>query len=174
MSVQGLWQPYQPQTAGNLPGASGPALPMHALAPAPADGSSQAGASLADAGSDSSAGVIMPASIASQAAAPAAAAAPAVAVPYSGALLPQVGKFWLSPYRGCQHLVVLQACRQAWERAAHSRDWMCPLPHSEMCDACERRRGRLTRVMACRTIRGQIWAIPSLLLRLLALVLLSS
>ncbi len=108
--MQGLWQPYQPQTAGNLPGASGPALPVHALAPAPADSSSQAGASLADAGSDGSTAVIMPASIASQAAAPVAAAAPTLAVAYSASFLPQVGRPLTQPLRECQHLVVLQTC----------------------------------------------------------------
>lgn len=87
--VQGLWQPYQPQTAGNLPGASGPALPVHAIAPAPADSTSQADASLADTKADNSA-VIMPASIASQAAAPAAAAAPALSVAYPVSFLQQV------------------------------------------------------------------------------------
>ena len=88
--LQGLWQPYQPQTGGNLPGASGPALPVHTSAQAPAVGSGQAGASLANANSDGSAAVIMPASFASQAAAPVAATAPAIATAYSSSL-PLVG-----------------------------------------------------------------------------------
>ena len=81
--MQGLWQPYQPQAAGSLLGASGSAPSVYASAPAPADVGRQAGASLAGARSDSRAAAIMPASIASQAAAPEAAAAPALSTAYS-------------------------------------------------------------------------------------------
>ena len=70
-----MWQPYQPQTSGSSAGAAGPALPMHASAPAPTDVTSDA----AVAKTDNSPADIKEASIAIQAAAPAA-DAPALSV----------------------------------------------------------------------------------------------
>ena len=92
--VQGLWQPYQPQTSGSSAGAAGPALPMRASAPAPADVTGKAAVAKTDNSPADSKG----ASIAIQAAAPAA-DAPALSVAYSAPFgsLTQVGSLSQHP-----------------------------------------------------------------------------
>ena len=92
--VQGLWQPYQPQTYGSSAGAAGPALPMRASAPAPADVTGEAAA----AKTDNSPADIKEASIAIQAAAPAA-DAPALPIPSAAPFgsLTQVGSLSQHP-----------------------------------------------------------------------------